>query len=33
LQEPPVKIGERFFFSLYAGQKIFFRIELGLEPL
>jgi hypothetical protein len=33
LQEPPVEIGERFFFSLGAGQKIFFHIEPRMETL
>jgi hypothetical protein len=33
LQEHSVEIGKCFFFSLSAGQEIFFRIELCLEPL
>jgi hypothetical protein len=33
LQEPPIKIVERFFFSLSTGQKIFFHIEFHLETL
>jgi hypothetical protein len=33
LQEPSVEIKKCFFLSLNAGQEIFFRVELPLEPL
>jgi hypothetical protein len=33
LQESSVKIWQCFFFPLSKGQKIFFSVELHLEPL